>query len=296
MFNRVLIGVDGRKGGRDAVTLAVQLAAPGATLTLGHVYGTGLVSGRGAALLREEELMESERLLERERGFAWVDSHVVPHAEHSVGHGLHELAERLEADLLVVGSCRRGLLGRALLGNDTADAVNGSSCAVAVAPARYTWTAHQFTLIGVGCDGSPESEHALAAARGLAARHGAKIKPLWVVSLENVQEGKPVPANWPAEIDELLEECCNRLGGQSDVYAAARYGGPREELARVGQDLDLLIVGSRGHGAIGRLFHRSVSSYLLRHAPCPLLVLPHSAVKASEPSAAERETATAPIT
>ena len=54
----------------------------------------------------------------------------------------------------------------------------------------------------------------------------------------------------------------------------AVYGGPREELARFGDDLDLLVVGSRGHGPLGRVFHAGVSDYLARHAPCPLLIMP----------------------
>src|SRR5579859_3719858 len=38
MFKDVLIGVDGRQGGRDAVALARELATPEARFTLAHVY------------------------------------------------------------------------------------------------------------------------------------------------------------------------------------------------------------------------------------------------------------------
>ena len=49
--------------------------------------------------------------------------------------------------------------------------------------------------------------------------------------------------------------------------------------------LDLLIVGSRGYGPIGRLIHGSTLRELARRARCPLLVLPRSAptAEASEP-------------
>ena len=49
--------------------------------------------------------------------------------------------------------------------------------------------------------------------------------------------------------------------------------------------LDLLIVGSRGYGPIGRLIHGSTSRELARRARCPLLILPRSAptTEASEP-------------
>jgi hypothetical protein len=37
MFGTVLVGVDGRDGGRDAIALAQELAAPDAVITLAHV-------------------------------------------------------------------------------------------------------------------------------------------------------------------------------------------------------------------------------------------------------------------
>ena len=38
MFKNVLVGVDGRAGGRDAIALASQLANPDGKLTLAHVH------------------------------------------------------------------------------------------------------------------------------------------------------------------------------------------------------------------------------------------------------------------
>ena len=55
----------------------------------------------------------------------------------SVGRALHELAEEIGADLIVLGSSRRGLLGRVLLGDDTRAALNGASASIAVAPTAY---------------------------------------------------------------------------------------------------------------------------------------------------------------
>ena len=66
------------------------------------------------------------------------------------------------------------------------------------------------------------------------------------------------------------------------------YGGPREELVQAGKELDLLIVGSRGYGPIGRLFHGSVSRYLAGHATCPLLVLPRRTTAAENAAAGTR--------
>ena len=38
MFKNVLVGVDGRPNGRDAIALASQLADPDGKLTLAHVH------------------------------------------------------------------------------------------------------------------------------------------------------------------------------------------------------------------------------------------------------------------
>ena len=66
------------------------------------------------------------------------------------------------------------------------------------------------------------------------------------------------------------------------------YGRPWEELVRFGEQLDLLLVGSRGYGPLGRLFHGGVSDHLARHAPCALLILPRGSVQTGEAGLAGR--------
>jgi nucleotide-binding universal stress UspA family protein len=277
MFSRVLVGVDGRDGGRDAIALANQLAATDATIVLAHVFGAGLMPGRGAELLLAAESNESERLLKRERDAAGIEAAVAGWAARSVGRGLHELVVREVADLLVVGSCGRGLLGRVLLGNDTIESLNGAPCAIAIAPSGYAANGHRFSRLGVGFDGSPESEHALAVAREIASRSGATIKALSVVSLQSIPYGEPVPAAWPEFVRRTMAEERRELDGMEGVDGDVSYGQPSEELARYGEELDVLVVGSRSHGRVGRRFNGSTSNYLARRASCPVLVLPRSA-------------------
>ena len=134
----------------------------------------------------------------------------------------------------------------------------------------------------MGYDGSPESARALAAARELAAAHAGMVKAVRVVSLQEVREDKPMPADWPDTVEELIEDHSRELAQLQDVEGVVTYGGPREELVQAGKELDLLIVGSRGYGPIGRLFHGSLSRYLVGRATCPLLVLPRQAVTERE--------------
>jgi nucleotide-binding universal stress UspA family protein len=284
VFKNVLVGVDGRPGGRDAIALAKQLAHPGARITLVHLDGVHLLLGGVAALVLAAERDESEHLLAQERAEAAIDAELLACVAPSVGRGLHELAERQRADLLVVGSCHRGMLGRVFLGDDTCAALNGAPCAVAIAPGGYAEMPRRLANVGVGYNASPESRQTLAAARSLAARNGSTIRALSVVSLQSIPYGEPIPIGWPQIAKSLVDDALTRFDDVHDVDGDATYGEPSEELARFGDDVDLLIVGSARYGPVGRLFNSSTSNYLARHARCPLLVLPRTAGAGDAPA------------
>jgi hypothetical protein len=74
-----------------------------------------------------------------------------------VGRGLDELCQAIGADLLVVDSSRRGLLGRVLIGDDTRAALNGARCAIAIASAGDVTEPAAMQAIGVGYDRSPKA-------------------------------------------------------------------------------------------------------------------------------------------
>lgn len=274
MFDNVLVGVDGHQGGRDAIALARQLAAPGARLTLAYIYGGHTIGGRASAMAVPLELEAGEQVLAQMLKESGLDAETELGFAESIGRGLHELAEQRRADLLVVGSTRRALLGWVLVGDDARAALNGAPCAIAIASRAYARAPRQLLKLGVGYDDSPESVQALTAARALAERYDSTIQALWVVTLPRVEEQAPLPADWEEAIKLLEEQYSARLAELGQVEGSVTYGGPREELAQFAKHLDLLIVGSRNYGPVGRLVHGSVSGYLLGHASCSLMVLP----------------------
>jgi nucleotide-binding universal stress UspA family protein len=219
-----------------------------------------------------------------------VDAHLRWRVCGSVGRGLNELCEEAGADLLAVGSSRRGRLGRVLIGDDTRAALNGAPCAIAIAPTNYSHEPIAMREIGVGYNGSPESEHALDLARRLAAGTGAKLSAFEAVSLSTIRfEARLFRLS--VAVDTLVNEARDRITRRGDVEAHAAYGDAAEELALYSASLDLLVVGSRGYGPIGRLIHGSTSRKLTHLARCPLLVLPRSArvIAAAEAGEAGRE-------
>ncbi len=290
MFEKVLIGVDGRSGGRDAIAFASALAGPAAELTLAHVdSGAVLPSHAINPGLLLEGRKASDDLLELERSAAGVSAKLLSIASGSPGAGLHEQAEMEHADLLVVGSCSHGTLGRAMLGDDTRAALNGAPCAVAIASVGYADSPTPIAKIGVAYNGSSESAAALTAARELSRSTGAAVHALEVVSIPTVAYTGIVAPAIGESIDLMLQEATSRMDKLPDVAGRAVYGLPGEELASFSGEVDLLIVGSRGYGPVKRLVLGSTSNFLERHARCPLLVLPRAAGN-EEGNAAELET------
>jgi nucleotide-binding universal stress UspA family protein len=178
-FANVVVGVDGSPAGRDAIALGAMLRNPHGRLTLAHV---SLTNSATVSLDARPARADAREMLERERAQAGVIAEVRDIASWSVGRGLHQLVEESAADLLVVGSCSRGMLGRVFIGDDTRASLNGASCAVAVAPHGYAESTASAKTVGVAYNGTAEADAALAVARSLAARYGARVRALSVVN------------------------------------------------------------------------------------------------------------------
>jgi nucleotide-binding universal stress UspA family protein len=274
MFENVLVGVDGGPNGRDAIALASQLVDIDGRLTLAYVHG-GEVA---------EERRDADALLEAQRLQAGVDAELLGLVATNAGRGLHQRAEEQDADLLVVGSCSHGPLGRVMLGDDTRAALNGAPCAVAIAARGFAADPTPITRVGVAYNGSPESRAALALAQELAKITRATVHALEVVAIPTVAYAGILPPAIGESIDVMLQQAEGRMKELPGVEGHAVYGLAGEELAAFGDRLDLLVVGSRGYGPVKRLVLGSTSDYLERHARCSLLVLPRVAVGPAEDS------------
>ena len=67
---------------------------------------------------------------------------------------------------------------------------------------------------------------------------------------------------WTSATEAAIERERERLGEIEGVVGDVVYGDASEELARFAAEVDLLIVGSRGYGPLGRLINGSTSTYL----------------------------------
>lgn len=297
IYECVLVGYDGSPEGEDALALAQTLAAPGARVVAACQYWYEPVGARvgkggpGPAAMAADAEAALAALRDR---LPAVETRAVPGG--SPPRALHDLAESESADLIVVGSSRRGALARAAAGSTAERLLNGAPCPVAVAPRGFgRQPASPPAHIAVGFSPDPDAEPALRAARALADAAGADLRVVAVLdTLAEVAE-RPGDAEYPRALHEAqhrleraVSSAVEALGG--DVAAAVIPDDfPAGVLANAAADLDLLVLGSRGYGPVRRVLLGSVSHRLLSDgAPCAVLVVPRSAQAAAGTGASTR--------
>jgi len=139
----------------------------------------------------------------------------------------------------------------------------------------------------VGVDGSDHSRHALAWAMREAVKHHL---PLTVMSIHppsarpatsiywgvhNYPEDSFDPELARAAVQQFVDKVTAETGETApEITVSVGTGDVAEELVKASQDADMLVVGSRGGGGFARLLMGSVSSQVVHHASCPVVVIP----------------------
>lgn len=303
MYRKLIVGYDGSDQAKDALALGKDLSQrTGAELRVGGVFLVHPLLRSGVDPLDREAEQEFTEQLERAAESA--DAAAQPVHSSSPARGLHELAEEIGADLIVVGSSKHGPVGQTILGNVGVALMHGSPCAVAIAPRGYAdQPDHGVSTIVVGYDRSPESRLALEAGYDLARASGARLKLVSVAEVPVIVVGKGGGANYGWEsLKEVVEEQVRaqleqaRDAAPDDVTVEAELvsGQAAEALADAAKATgSILMVGSRGYGPLRRVLAGSVSRQLASSAPAPLIVHPrgmHEEPK-TEPTAGAGATA-----
>jgi nucleotide-binding universal stress UspA family protein len=287
MERRILIGYQDSPEGRDALALGRVMAGwIGASLIVATVYPwpRGMMTSEDIANALEFESRDAFARVRESVGGLEVET--VPIAERSIARSLEQLAEERHAAMLVVGSCHRGKVGETLLGSTGASLLHGSPCAVMVAPRGYQdGEQQQPARIGVGFDGSPESEAALDVAIGFAELGAGELV---VVSVADYPRYGYATA-WTAltagelenaertEMERVQQVALDRIPSTVDASSRLLTGSPGALLAEASTDADLMIAGSRGYGALRRTLLGSTARQLVSAARSSVLVVPREA-------------------
>jgi nucleotide-binding universal stress UspA family protein len=134
----------------------------------------------------------------------------------------------------------------------------------------------------VAVDGSDASLKAARMAADVALRFGAKLTLCHVVPKLLLPPDvygltiAEVEKEHRAYADRLLETAVATLDEPGvDITTTVLYGSPAEAIAEAGAatDVGMIVVGSRGHGSVARVFLGSVSDRLVHISTKPVLVV-----------------------
>jgi nucleotide-binding universal stress UspA family protein len=307
MTRTIVVGYDGTDHGDDALALGRLLAGVAdAELVVACAYPDDPLGESAAAHAVTEDLRaDAEAKLERAR--AWLGGgggpsagaaraaagetergvHLRAVAGASPSHVLHDLAEASGALTIVVGATHHGRALRLLAGSTPDAVLNHAPCPVAVAPDGYRDAVHGAAAVrqvAVAYDGSPEARHALEVAAGFARGAGARLRIVTAVNSAAAGIYPPPPLD-VASYEELGRIAREEARGRLDEAVAELGPGVVAEGAVLDGDIvgvlvedakcdDLLFTGSRAKGPFRRVLLGSVSTHLLRQAPCPVVVVP----------------------
>jgi nucleotide-binding universal stress UspA family protein len=286
---RVLLATDGSDDARSAAAWLAQFPLPDGS-ELRVVSAVSLpVSALDVPPVQEfwKSLTdEARRAAEAARGalaprFKSADTEV---AEGDARNVILRAAEAWRADLIVLGARGLGAVAGALLGSVSIGVARHARCPVLVVKGA----AARFRGVLVAIDGSTHAEAAAAFVGRLPLDAAVTVRLLGVVERPRYPVSTPALAAGMVReaieamtkerreaIDAALAKAAARPAGVRKVERQVAAGRVVDEIVEAaGQpDVDLVVVGARGLGALERVLLGSVSEGVLRHADRPVLIV-----------------------
>ncbi|MGQ4597818.1 universal stress protein [Nocardia sp. R6R-6] len=226
---------------------------------------------RPAALLRVHEADEAiERAAKAAEAAADVVRGIAIGTEIRTAHVATALIERSRsATMLVVGTRGLGRIRRVLLGSVSTAVARDADCPVAVVPAEAPlWDRAGTHPVIVGVDGSTAEQAAIEVAVTEASLRGVEL--IAVHTWGAVEPPAAAGIDWTALRRTEEAVLATSLAGWQERYPDVVIqrevvrDRPQRRLLDRSRDGQLLVVGNRGRGVLGRLLFGSVSEALLR--------------------------------
>jgi nucleotide-binding universal stress UspA family protein len=237
----------------------------------------------------QEALTEARARLDAD-----VPGEALVHHARSAPAGLIEVAERRDAEVIVVGSSSEGAIGRVALGSVSGRLLHSSPIPIALAPRGFRARPGARVRRITAAFGGSGGDDLVIAAAGVAARVGATLRlasfavrarPPVTAGVGRVGDEAMV-ADWVAEMQAAAKAALERVRDALPVppeecEAVVGRGERWEEAIEDVEwaDGDVLVVGSSSVGPIARVFIGSRASKIVRHAPVPVVVVPRGAAE-----------------
>lgn len=251
-FERFLCGIDASGAGLDAVRQTLALSRPDGELVLVGVSASHQASHAGMLASHAVETMEAEIRAALDDAREMARRGETRFVRGRPEEALLQIAAEFGATLVAVGSHERRRASGVLLGGVATRMLHDAPCSVLVARSRGE--VEEFpSSIAAGVDGSAASLAAAVVAQELGKRVGARVE---VVA---------------AKGGGSAEDCDLQAIEGSGVAVTFSEAKPLDALLEAAQDVDLLLVGSRGLRGLRAL--GSVSERIAHQAPCSVLVL-----------------------
>jgi nucleotide-binding universal stress UspA family protein len=284
VFSHIAVGSDGRPGSDDAVALGAAIAlATGGRLSLVGAFSPQFLPVEGVTD-RKTLRAEATRTLRGQRDRLAPEAIVHTVADPSPARALRHFAQRSHADLVIIGSRNAAAPGHVSIGRTGRQLLYHAPFSLGVAPHGLHEREFAIRSIGVGYDGCPEADAALAVAAALAADAHAKLLvrrvaedrvPVltgeqWMVLADWSHEDM-----WEGERQKALVEVQAVASGLAvPTEVSATLGDPGYEMRAFSQAVDLIVVGSRRWGPVARLVTGGVGETLVTDASSSVLIVP----------------------
>ncbi|MGX7198418.1 universal stress protein [Enterococcus nangangensis] len=140
----------------------------------------------------------------------------------------------------------------------------------------------QYKKIMVAVDGSDEAELAFKKAVNVAERNNGELLLVHVIDTRAFQTVTSFDGMLAEQATEMAKQTLNdyieyaKENGVEKVSFVLEYGSPKPIIAKdLPQEhhVDLIMLGATGLNAVERLFIGSVSEYVIRNAPCDVLIV-----------------------
>lgn len=209
-------------------------------------------------------------------------------------------ADRLPADLIVMGTHGRSGFQRLVLGSVTEKVLRKAKCPVLTVPSTAADVVPlgraPFQRILCALDFSECSLTGLRYAQDLAAQHGAQLAVVHVIeqlpAIYDPLVGPPMDlpsyraAAETTSREKFREIIPPDLRRTLQVEEMLTMGKPHHEIVRLAGEWrsDLIVLGIHGRNTVDRLLFGSTVEPVVRHAPCPVLTVrtpPHAATAAA---------------